>query len=201
MAAPKFRSKLAREVHLAKVGELYLKQIPQYKIAEATGVSSVQITYDLKRLHEIWQKSALTAVGEVKARELAKIDKLEYEYWEGWLRSQQVREISMAKKRTKASTEESEAAMRKEGQVGDPRFLQGVQWCVEQRAQMYGYAMPSKIALTDPTGENEYVGVTNAERMAVLVAIADRARARAVGQGVAGLLADGQEGEGGAKIV
>ena len=57
------------------------------------------------------------------------------------------------------------AAIRKAEQTGDPRYLAGVQWCVEQRCKILGLNAPQKVAPTDPTGTREYAPLTDADRL------------------------------------
>ncbi len=101
-----------RETHLLKVSMLYLAGKWQHEIAAACSVSRQQITYDIKQLNTRWKESQLANIDEKKAKELAKVDELERKYHGAWERSCC------------------------DDQVGDPRFLSGVQWCIEQRCKI-----------------------------------------------------------------
>lgn len=79
----KFKTKLLREHHLAEVSRLFLSGVLKGKIAEIRGVAPSQISYDLKMLVKQWREQALQATGEVKARELAKLDQIEAQAWSG----------------------------------------------------------------------------------------------------------------------
>ena len=83
MAAPK-RTSFEREKDLLEISRLYLTGVTQTDIAARLGVSQQQISYDLKALQKRWLAASLAHVDDAKARELAKIDQLEREYWKAW---------------------------------------------------------------------------------------------------------------------
>jgi hypothetical protein len=47
-------------------------------------------------------------------------------------------------------------SVRREGQAGDPRFLERVQECVKQRCAILGLQAPEKFAPTTPDGQQPY---------------------------------------------
>jgi hypothetical protein len=132
------RSKVQRENDLLKISQLYLSGSTQAEIASQLGVSQPQICYDLKDLRQTWLESSLVKVDEAKARELAKIDHLEREYWTAWDRSQKDRKIQ-------TTDADSKTTLRTEEQSGEPRFLEGVRWCVNKRCEIFGIDAPKKI--------------------------------------------------------
>jgi len=90
-------------------------------------------------------ESALGNINQKKARELTKIDNLERTYWRAWRRSCEDKEIDIAEKTTDGAAPghpvplpRTKAAKRREGQSGNPAFLAGVQWCIEQRCKITG---------------------------------------------------------------
>lgn len=105
-----------------KVAALYLAGNIQTEIASELGVDQATISRDLTALQKLWSEQALRDLGEAKAEQLAKIDKLEREYWEAWVKSQN-----------------------EQKDPGDPRFLDGVQWCVEQRCKVLGLNSPLEV--------------------------------------------------------
>ena len=105
-------------------------------------------TCALPILHAEWLASALVDISEAKSRELARLDDLERTYWAGWQRSQDPVEVinkraveTHAGRRITVNTQSSD-------QVGDPRFLAGVGWCIEQRCKLLGIASPERLDLT-----------------------------------------------------
>jgi len=86
---------------------------------------------------------------EAKARELAKVDRLEREYWTAWGRSCKDAETL----RQEGSGEKPSRVVKiKRPRNGDPAFLRGVQWCIERRCKIIGVDAPSKSELTGKDG-------------------------------------------------
>lgn len=106
------------------------------------------IYYDLKVIHTRWVHSYLLDFNEVKAKELAHIDALEREYWIAWKNSLEPSEIidtekiddSHGNSRGTAvpSYSRTKIKKRQKGSYGNPDFLTGIQWCIEQRCKIMG---------------------------------------------------------------
>ena len=158
MAAPK-RTAFQIERDRRDIADMYLQGWTQVRIAEHLSddedreytLSQQMISYDLKKLQEAWQASALVDIDAVKARELAKVDRLEREYWDAWGRScapavttrQEGKAVEGGVERIVSTSV---------ARNGDPRFLQGVQWCIERRCKILGIDAPEKHNLrTDNT--------------------------------------------------
>ena len=174
------RTRAERERDMVTVAELYLKGRHQFDIRDAVNeqyppekhITQQTISKDIKRLHQRWLESELIDINEAKNRELERIDLLERTYWEAWERSCEDAEVQTRK--TKGAVKQladdagggnvfvaerpAETVATKKGQVGDPRFLQGVQWCITQRCAILGVEAPKKIAPTNPKGDEPYEG-------------------------------------------
>ena len=151
---PQNKAKVVLE-RRSKISELYLQGMAQYKIAEAVGVSHAQISKDLKILAKQWQEAINTNMDEIKAREMEKINNLEKTYYDAWMRSCEVKTKKSMKKKgvtTKAGkaigADEKEQTFTEEQQIGDPRFLEGVRWCITKREEIFGYGSAKKIDLS-----------------------------------------------------
>jgi hypothetical protein len=149
------------------------------------------VSNDIKLLVKRWRESALVDVDNAKVEELARINRLELEYWEAWKRSQRDKEAELTETQV-GDKSYTKAQERKEGQTGDPRFLAGVQWCIERRCKILGIDAPTKIAPTDPSGTKEYADLTDEERIAKLAEIFDAARTRA-GEQATGVDVEGSD--------
>lgn len=122
------RTKGERERDYAIIARLYLEGKTHQEIAEYISdrpdtsytLTRQAITKELKKLRETWLTTSLVNVNEKRAEELAKIDRLEREYWDAW-------EASQA-----------------ESDDGDPRYLQGVQWCISRRIKIFGLDAPKR---------------------------------------------------------
>ena len=105
-----------------RIADLYLRGWLQVDIAAEVGLSQSTVCQDLKALHKQWVASALVDIDIAKSKELAKIDVLERENWDAWQRS-----CEGAKTKT-----------------GNPRFLQGIERCIERRCKILGLDAPRK---------------------------------------------------------
>lgn len=132
---------LKRENRLLQAAEMYLKGTYQHIIAERLGVSKSQINDDLQLIKKRWRESQIIDFNEAKQKELEKIDLLERTYWDAWERSTGEK----TKTRTSKAGDSSSASIEKEMLIGDPRFLQGVERCVDMRAKILGTYAPVKV--------------------------------------------------------
>ena len=130
-----------------EVARMYLSGHPQIEIAQKVGVSQRQVSGDLKRLRQAWQQSALVDIDEAKARELAKLDRLENECWLAWEASKGI--ITKTTVRNiKGDREIEENSTIEEYSAGDPRFLNGIFQCISKRCEIFGINAPFKIDAT-----------------------------------------------------
>ena len=128
------RTEFEREANLVEIKDAYLRGDTQMAIAERLGLSQGQISRDLAKIQRRWRESSLVDINEAKQRELERIDVLEREYWQAWENSKGEQQRSTASK----DGDRSRAQIVKYESAGDPRFLAGVQWCVEQRCKILG---------------------------------------------------------------
>jgi hypothetical protein len=134
------------------VARLYLQRATQLAIGRALGVDQGTVSRDLKVVQRAWQQQAVEALEARKAEELARLDALERTYWRAWHRSRKAAERRQAKT-VQGERARTEASKTEEGRDGDPRFLQGVERCIEQRCRLLGLTEP-------PPGGNVGVAVT-----------------------------------------
>lgn len=148
------RSASQQERDRREIARLYLQGMYQADIAERLGLSQPTVSRDIQLLIEEWKVERVYDINEAKARELAKVDNLELEYWEAWHRSQENAEKEVKKQKAVpgkakgASVINQEIQKTSEGQTGDPRFLSGVQWCIERRCLILGVDAPKKSDIT-----------------------------------------------------
>jgi len=148
------KAELARDRR--READMYLQGRLQVDIAKELGINVSTVCRDLKTIQREWLKSTLMDFDAAKSKELAEIDLLEREYWQAWTRSC---EIAQSAKTTKRPIgEDGEIATvnierTSKAQVGDPRFLQGVQWCIERRCKIIGIDSPEKHEITRSGGK------------------------------------------------
>lgn len=141
------------DVQIAKrqtdVAALYLAGYYQSEIAAELKVSQATISGDLKRIRQAWLQSTLVDINQVQGQELARIDRLEREYWQAWRKSQEeaVKTVTTREADAKGQLPQKpqSARVERQAQVGDPRFLGGVQWCIEQRLKIFGIYEADKV--------------------------------------------------------
>ncbi len=155
-----------------RISELYLHGKTQWEIGQELGRSQPVISRALKKLQESWRQSTLVNINEAKQRELSRIDLLERTYWDAWERSCQ--EAKRKATKTKGAIVKpldgpggakfvqetpTEQTFFTQDQVGDKRFLEGVQWCIDRRCKILGVDAPLKVAPTAPTGDKAFDGI------------------------------------------
>ena len=134
----------------ARIADLYLRGRKQWEIGQELGLSQQMVSYELGIIRKQWMESAVRDFDEAKGRELDRIDHLEREAWDAWERSKRHRLVSVSgieEKSTGSGVDDRPAAptetrtreeTRKTDQVGDPRFLEKVAWCIDQRCKILG---------------------------------------------------------------
>lgn len=148
------RTLAQREQDLLFISELYLQGKTHEEIWHAINaknegtytLSYAQISRDVYVLHARWMQSYLVNFDIAKARELKHIDQLEEEYREAWHRSQnKIEEIeSESIKDTQGENKPSSHYARtrvkklERARDGNVKFLDGIQWCIEQRCKILG---------------------------------------------------------------
>jgi predicted transcriptional regulator len=133
------------------ITELYCQGIPQHEIADRLGVSQPQISYDVKAIQADWAAKRDRLLDAHKAEQLAKIDVMEREYYAEYFRSKQPfsRTVKYAESaKDKDGPQATRAVVTTEERLGDPRYLAGVAWCIEQRCKILGLYAPEKIDIT-----------------------------------------------------
>jgi len=144
----------------ADIADMYLRGWQQVRIAEhLTKVSEHGITYslemvkrDLKEVRAQWRRSALIDFDAAKQEQLAKLDLMECQVCDQWLRS-----CEDYKKHTEGSTPKGPIDKTETGgQTGDPRYMNVLLSIIERRCKLLGLDAPTKVAPTDPTGDKPY---------------------------------------------
>ena len=131
-----------------EVANLYMSGLDQYQIGDRLGISQPIVSMDIAAVKKRWLQSSLRDWDTLKAEELAKIERTEEEAWAAWERSQ--RDAETIHVRTESAprmngenilVEETRKTIKEktvQGQVGDPRFLEVIAKCREQRCKIFG---------------------------------------------------------------
>jgi hypothetical protein len=111
-----------------------------------------------------WQSEKNHMIEAHKAIELAKINHLETEYWAGWLRSQDLIRAKTSTKEKDKTTGGLKVVQVRDDQKptpGDPRFLAGVQWCIDKRCTILGIEIPQTAIQINNNTQNNTTSTTN----------------------------------------
>ena len=128
-----------------QVAQLYLAGKYQSEIGQLLGVTQQQISKDLRAVQQQWLAASIRDFDAVRAEQLAKIDRIERAAWESFALSLKPREITV-QEAVEGERPTKKASIRKEGQAGDPRFLQIAQRCIDQRADLLGLSTATEAA-------------------------------------------------------
>lgn len=157
------RSKIETERDRAFIAERYCQGATLVRIAvelrdrfypdkEPFNVSN--ISRDIQIVVGRWQRAAIFTIDQYKAIEIQKINTLEQEYYDAWMRSKESRERTVTERLERGGDEDNLARIRariaSEERDGNPNFLAGVQWCIDRRCKLLGLDTPAKI---DNSGE------------------------------------------------
>ncbi len=142
------RSIIQREQDLSTIAKMYLTGSTQAEIGLHLGVTQQQISQDVKEIQKRWLDSSLRDFDELRAEQLAKIDRLETNYWAAWERSCRDRKRQRAGTKTDSHDRTEHAEFTTEGRDGNPAFLAGVDKCIERRCKLLGLDAPIKQDVT-----------------------------------------------------
>lgn len=154
----------------AIIAHAYLIATPIAEIAEKMNLSPAVIYKDLSVIREGWRSAAIGDFNERINMELAKIDALEEECWNEWRVSRQ--ESERQKKETRTSQRTSWTILQATKQmrpIGDHNYIVAIQWCIDRRIKLLGLDAPTKIAPTNPEGDQPYDPVSDKTRVALLL--------------------------------
>ncbi len=187
------RTEFQRERDLVDLADMYLTgNISQTKMVEFIAknrpytLNDSTISQDLAEVRRRWQVKYLTSMDEAKTRELAHVDKLEQAYWDGWLRSiesknREISELIEDSSKYEIPKDGPESRLRPpiplpvhtrkkakkmtENRDGDPRMLDGIKWCIDQRCRILGLLAPTELSIKDWRKEAQRVGIHNASEV------------------------------------
>lgn len=131
------------------VAQFYLQGKTQGDMVDAFNVSHSTVKKYLKELREEWQAKALYDFSLAKAEQLARIDEIERVAWEGFHNSVKG---SLSTTTMKSKDSKTKMQTKTKPSVSDTKWLDKIQWCVEQRNKILGLYAPKKI---DQTIKNE----------------------------------------------
>lgn len=137
-------------------------------------VDMSMIQHAMRDLTILWRQEYLKDIDTVKSTELARIDALEQAYWQAWENSTKkqtaetqethTENINMGNDQytnTKSVSKKTETE-----RDGNKMFLDGIQWCIQQRIKLFGLDVKySKIAIDDWRAEAKRAGINDPDNL------------------------------------
>lgn len=142
---------LTAEKRRTEVALLYLQGKRMYEIVETlgTGVTFAMVKRDIEDIRREWRETRIDSLNEYMMKEIEKIDLVESQAWEEWHRSK----LDAETKITEAEADEIEmgkltpkkATVKKQGQTADPRYMDIILKCSDQRAKLLGLYVTKQV--------------------------------------------------------
>lgn len=146
------------------ITDLYLKGNSYRKIAQTLEdeanikISFVMVGNYVNKMLEEWKQERVSKIDDLKTIELTRIAKLENTYWQGWERSLGTKKKNTDRQRAKPKVsvdrlgnrsesmdvQQAEKSIYTEETFGDPRFLDGIKWCIQMRCKILGIEAPTE---------------------------------------------------------
>lgn len=141
-----------REKDFERIAEMYLAGKYMAEIAAAIGVSTQTISTELMELRRRWQDRYIGKIDARKSEELARIDRLEREYWIAWERSLGTSTTTTVTK-TNGDKARGQVSKTTAERTGEAKFLAGVAWCIKARREVLGLDAPLKVHVQEDEHE------------------------------------------------
>ena len=162
-----------------RVAGMYLQGMSQWEIGRQLGVTQQCIAKDVQALEKEWLASAVVDIDAAKAKELARIDRLERVAWRAWRRSCQRKEKATTRMEKKLHEDAQQAktvtSRATELRDGNPEYLKRVEWCISKRCELLRLNPPQRLehggSADLPPIQTEIVELTRAQRFVRLAAL------------------------------
>lgn len=100
------------------------------------------VLYDIKQIINQWHEEAQENISKRIEIELSKLDLIETEMWKAWEDSKRGVQRQKAKPKKKGEKPEVIEAVQISS-PGDTKFITRIQWCIEMRAKLLGFFVPT----------------------------------------------------------
>jgi hypothetical protein len=142
------KNKRTEQEHLQdldRIAHLYLRGYSFGQIATTVSeerkysINKTQVARDIAKIRQMWIENATAAYSEAIGRELAKVDALEKEYWDGYDKANGNKTMSLREvvKDNDGVRDRQLKKVTEQGGLGT-EFLKGIQWCIEKRLELLG---------------------------------------------------------------
>ena len=132
-----------------RVAAMYLQGMSQWEIGRQLGVTQQCVAKDVQALEKEWLASAVVAIDGAKAKELARIDRLERVAWRAWRRScrRKERASTRVEKKLAQDAQQAKTVTSKQTELrdGNPEYLKRVEWCISKRCELLKLNPPQRL--------------------------------------------------------
>ena len=162
-----------------RVAGLYLGGLRQWEIGRRLGVTQQCVAKDIQALEKEWLTSAVVDLDAARAKELARIDRLERVAWHAWRRScrRKERASTRLEKKLDDDAQKGKTVTSKHTELrdGNPEYLRRVEWCITKRCELLKLDPPQRLehggSAELPPIRTELVELTRAQRLVRLAAL------------------------------
>ena len=132
-----------------RVAGLYLRGLRQWEIGRRLGVTQQCVAKDIRALEKAWLASAVVDLDAARAKELARIDRLERVAWHAWRRScrRKERASTRLEKKLDDDAQKGKTVTSKHTELrdGNPEYLKRVEWCISKRSELLKLNPPQRL--------------------------------------------------------
>lgn len=128
-----------------QVAKMYLKGRMKKDIAAHFGLSNASITKDIKAIHTEWKEDRLSDFDDMMQKELMRLDLVENQAWIAWEKSIEDTHQKSIKQTTGDLGERTEKAQKELTMLGNPRYLDIMLKCSQQRSELLGLNAAKKL--------------------------------------------------------
>lgn len=123
------------------------------------GLARTTVYHDVDSVRRAWLEHKEIDYDAHVAQKVAEIRQLKRTYWEEWFASKAPKETTVQAQHTSEATTAitnghgpnarslRRAEVRKEQRTGNPAYLAGVQWCIEEECRLLGLHAPERVEL------------------------------------------------------
>jgi hypothetical protein len=159
---------------------MYLRGMSQWEIGRHLGVTQQCIAKDVQALEKEWLAAMVVDLDAAKAKELARIDRLERVAWRAWRRSckRKERASTRLEKKLDDNAQQGKTVTSKHTELrdGNAEYLKRVEWCINKRCELLKLNPPQRLehggsAELPPIQTEMKVEMTRAQRFVRVASI------------------------------
>jgi len=145
-----------------QIAHYYLQGKTQQDMADDFGVSLSTVRRHIKLLREEWKERALYDFSIAKSEELAKVDEIERIAWDQFHKSLAGKEVATTMDN---GTTVTEMMSRTTTGTSDIKWLDKIQWCVDQRCKILGLHAPKQAVINQTIREEKNLEEMSTEEL------------------------------------